>query len=244
MKRIFADLHLHPDFKNLERFSRLAMKASRLGYSLIGVTLPSGLTDETRKQMLDISAEAGVDLVFRVDLKPQTPDELLRSLRKHRRKFELIAVSIMSKSVARQAAKDRRVDFLNFPGLDFRRRFFDLAEAELASNSLASLEIDARPLLMLEGVSRVRLLSCLRREVITAQNFGVPIVFSSGVSEEFFMRKPLELAAFASLFDLSGASAIDAVSKNPAGVVKRNREKLSSGFVAPGIRVVRRGRDC
>jgi hypothetical protein len=34
------------------------------------------------------------------------------------------------------------------------------------------------------------------------------------------------------------------VSKNPVGIVSRNREKLGSGFVAPGISVVRRGKDC
>jgi hypothetical protein len=34
------------------------------------------------------------------------------------------------------------------------------------------------------------------------------------------------------------------VSDNPVAIVKRNREKLSWQFVAPGIRVVRRGKDC
>jgi len=58
------------------------------------------------------------------------------------------------------------------------------------------------------------------------------------------MRKPKELAALASLFDLDEASAIEAVSKNSVAIVKRNRDKLSSRFVAPGIRLIRRGKDC
>jgi RNase P/RNase MRP subunit p30 len=58
------------------------------------------------------------------------------------------------------------------------------------------------------------------------------------------MRKPKELAALASLFDLDEASAIEAVSRNPLAIVKRNREKLGSRFVAPGIRIIRRGKDC
>jgi RNase P/RNase MRP subunit p30 len=136
------------------------------------------------------------------------------------------------------------VDLLNFPQVDFRRRFFDRAEAELASSSLAAFEVDTKPLLVLEGAARIRLLSSLRREVTTAKEFHVPIVVSSGVSDEMLMRKPSELAALASLFDLDKISATEAVSKNPAAIVKRNREKLGSRFVAPGIRVVRRGKDC
>jgi len=133
------------------------------------------------------------------------------------------------------------VDLLNFPQPDFRRSFFDNAEAELASNCLASLEIDINPLLTLEGAERIRLLSSIRREVTTAMKFHVPVIISSGASDEMLMRKPKELATMASLFDMSGAHALEAVSKNPAAIVKRNREKLGPKFVAPGIRVIRRG---
>jgi RNase P/RNase MRP subunit p30 len=69
-------------------------------------------------------------------------------------------------------------------------------------------------------------------------------VLSSGASNEILLRKPVEMAALASLFDLSKESALEAVSKNPVAIVKRNREKLSPQFVAPGIRVVRKGKDC
>jgi len=148
-----------------------------------------------------------------------------------------------SKSVARQAAKDRRVDLLNFPQPDFRRGFFDAAEAELASNCLASLEIDVKPLLTVEGPARIRLLSSLRREVATAREFHVPVVISSGISNEMLMRTPRELAALTSLFDLNRGDAREAVSKNPTAIVRRNREKLESKFVAPGIRIIRRGKN-
>lgn len=155
----------------------------------------------------------------------------------------MIAVLCDSKNVARQAAKDRRVDLLNFAQLEPRRRFFDAAEAELASNSLSALEIDIQPVLSLEGTTRIKLLSKLRKEVSTAVESHVPIVISSGVSDEISMRNPHELAALTSLFNLDEDHAIDAVSKNPMSIVRRNREKLTSQFVAPGIRIVRSGKD-
>jgi RNase P/RNase MRP subunit p30 len=244
MKRICADLHLRPNSKDPEHVSQIISKASRLGYRLIALTFPSNLAEEEIRRLVDISKEAKIDLVSRVDLEPRTPRELIHGLRRFRRRFEIIGVICESKNVARQAAKDRRVDLLNFPSLDFRSRFFDRAEAELASNGLASFEIDIKPLLTLEGPARIRLVSNLRREAAIAKKSHVPIVISSGVSDKMLMRKPRELAALASLFDLDEVSAIEAVSKNPLAIIKRNRDKLSSRFVAPGIRIVRRGNDC
>lgn len=242
MKRVYADLHLCTDCDRMEQFSRVLIKASKLGYTLIAVPFRK-FSEEQIRQVRETCERSDVDFASRVDLRPRTPEELISFLRKLRRRFEIVAVMCESKSVARQAAKDRRVDLLNFPQPDFRRGFFDAAEAELASNCLASLEIDVKPLLTLEGPVRIRLLSSLRREVATAREFHVPVVISSGVSDEMLMRKPRELAALASLFDLSGVQAREAVSKNPAAIVKRNREKLGSKFVAPGIRIIRRGKN-
>jgi RNase P/RNase MRP subunit p30 len=244
MKRIYADLHLYPNSKDPECVSQIISKASRLRYRLIALTFPSGLAEEEIQRFVDVSREAKMDLVSRVDLRPRTPKELIDNLRRFRRKFEIVGVVCESKIVARQAAKDRRVDLLNFPSLDFRRRFFDKAEAELASNSLAAFEIDIKPLLIFEGPARIRLISNLRREVTIAEKFHVPIVISSGVADVMLMRKPRELAALASLFDLNETSALRAVSENPVSIVKRNREKLGSRFVAPGIRTLWGGKDC
>lgn len=244
MKRIYADLHLCPNLRDMEKVSNIINKASRLEYRLTAITFPLNAKREEIERIQNISREYKIDLASRIDLKPRSPKELIQHLRKLRRKFEIIAVICESKTVARQAAKDRRVDLLNFPSPNTHRRFFDTAEAELASKALASLEIDIKPLLTLEGPARVRLLSSLRREAAIAQKFHVPIVISSGASDEFLMRKPRDMAALASLFDLDEVSAINAVSKNPTQIVKRNRENLSPKFVAPGIKVIRKGKDC
>jgi RNase P/RNase MRP subunit p30 len=246
MRRIFADINLQPNLNDLEQTKRMVFKASELGYRLIAVPMPPSpsLAEKYVQRLCSLCQEKTMDFASRLNLKPKTPKELLQHLRRFRRKFEIIAVTCGSKAVARQAAKDHRVDLLNFSSTDFRRRFFDKAEAELASNSQASLEIEIKPLLIMKGPARVRLLSALQREVAIAKDFHVPVVISSGATSELFMRKPLEMAALATLLDLDKPSALDAVSKNPLGIVKRNREKLSPRFVAPGIRLIRMGRDC
>jgi RNase P/RNase MRP subunit p30 len=242
MKPVAADLHLCIGMDRRDRYLRIVGRASQLGYNLIGVPC-QGLSPEYLHELREACNESRVDFASRADLKPHTPEELLGLLRKLRRKYEVIAVMCDSKKVARQAAKDRRVDLLNFPQPDYHRCSFDEAEAELASNCLASLEIDIKPLLTSEGPARVRLLSDVRRELATAQQFGVPVVISSGASDEMLMRKPRELAALASLFSLTADQAVKAMSHNPNAIVKRNREKLDSGFIAPGIRIVKKGKN-
>ena len=238
--RRFVDLHLRAPIKDLDQVERMVRKSSELGYRLVGILLPPNIMRDQISQLQHICNDAKIDLVTRVNFSPKTSGELLHDLRRFRRKFEVISVTCTSKGVARQAAKDRRVDLLHFPATDLHERFFDDAEAELASKALSSLEIEMAPLLSLAGFSRVRLLSRLRREVATAEKFKVPVIISSGATNEYLMRGPHDYAALTTLFDLSVSSALRALSENPLAIVERNREKLSPNHIAPGIRVVGR----
>ncbi len=185
MTRRFADLHLRINPKDQQATQRLISKAARLGYNQMAFPFTS---QTNRRQNLQNSkpcaSEQALDFVLRADFYPHSEMELTRFLRKFRRQFEVICISCDNKEVARQAAKDRRVDLLNFSSLDYRKRFFDRAEAELASGCLAALEVDVKPLLVLEGPPRVRLLMSLRREVAVAREFHVPIIVSSGAGED------------------------------------------------------------
>jgi RNase P/RNase MRP subunit p30 len=240
----FYDLHLPVPLDNLELTEKMIRKVPALGYAGVGIPLPSNASNETIAKLRQLCTDVGIDFVSRTNLSPNTSNELLVQLRRCRRRFEIISVVCWHKPVARQAAKDRRVDLISFPRLDFQKRFFDSAEAELAANSLAVLEISMFPLLLAPSFERVRLLSHLRREVAIARKFSVPVVISSGAKHEFFMRKPRDFAALAFLFDMPLDTAVKALSENPLTMVMRNRLKLCSNYVAPGLRVVRRGRDC
>lgn len=239
-----VDLHLHLPLGKKEETDDMLYQASELGYKSVGVPLPKrsrqDLTDDLRKVCID----HGLDLVTRVDLSPKSPKNLIRDLRQLRRKFELISVNCESKAVARQAAKDHRVDLLVFPSINPRQRFFDLAEARLASQGLAALEIEMISLLRHSGLHRVRLISCLRKEAAIAKRLKVPIVISSNAHGIYEMRGPHEQTSLATLFDLESNLAREAITRVPISIVKRNREKLSPSYVARGIRIVRRGKNC
>lgn len=239
--RRFADLHLCPPIENLDQVKRMVGRSSELGYALVGITLPKGITEDTIHQLQSICHDASIDFAKRIDLTPRTSRELLHDLRRFRRRFEVVSVMCASKAVARQAAKDRRVDILSFSATNLRTRFFDYAEAELASNALSGLEIDMAALLALTGFQRVRLISRLRQEVTIAKKFNVPVIISSGAADEHLLRGPHDYAALASLFDLTTQLSLRALSENPLEMVKRNRGKLSPDYLAPGLRIVKRG---
>ncbi len=239
----FADLHLCVPFKDDEQQIRMIKKAAELGYDLVGVPIPATASLGDLDVLRKVCSEAGLELVTRVDLAPKTPNDLLGDLRRLRRRFEIVSVRCTSKPVARQAAKDRRVDLLSFSGASSRDRFLDRAEAELASRSLASFEIDIAPILSLEGFLRTRLIASLRKELIVAKRFQLPLVISSGATSESLIRSPHDYAALSFLFDLESSQALKALSETPLRIAERNLEKLSQGFVAPGLRVVHRGED-
>jgi len=244
VKSSFVDLHLRPPHKISDQTEMLIKKSAELGYGSLGIAFPIDAKQEEIFEIREICSRFGVDLVTRVDLAPKTVKELLKNLAILRRKIEVITVHCYSKEVARQAAKDRRVDLISFPLAHPRKCFFDSAEAELASKASASLEIELAPLLSFSGFQRVRLLSLWRGETDTAKKFGVPIILASGANDVYLLRKPEDYAFLSYLFGLDFHAAKQALSKNPQAIVERNRRKLSSNYVAPGIYVIRRGKDC
>lgn len=242
--KTYFDIHLCPLLRDLTSTERLIRKSSELGYSALGITFTPAVDRREIEQIGAICDAAKIRYVTRVDLRPRTVRELLEYLRRVRRRFVIVAVQCYSKAVARQAAKDKRVDLLSFPFNGSGKCFFDRAEAELASSAGASLEIDMSQILSTSGLQRSILLMKLRREVFYAKKFNVPIVLASGTSNVNLLRKPEDYASLAFLFGLSWHDAIKALSSNPQTIVERNARKLGPNYVAPGVYIIKRGEDC
>ena len=233
--RRFMDLHIKAPEEPDGARSMLVL-AARLGFKGVGLTLEGSHP----RNLGDMASGVEIDLVSRVDLTPRNARELTATLRKLRRRFEVIAVECRSKRVARQAAKDHRVDILNFPpSVDARSRIrLDRQEASLASEANCAYEVNVADLLRQDRITRPKLISLMRTEVDVAKRFDVPIIVSSGAQNLLQMRDPRGLASLLTLLDLSEDEGLDAVSKTPLRMVEANRLKLDSGFVAPRVRRV------
>lgn len=233
--RRFIDLHLKPP-AGTEVLEAMLGLAARLGFKGVGI-----VSDSTPNQNpSQMASDFGLDPVSRVDIAPRSPRELTAALRRLRRRHEVIAVECNSKAVARQAAKDNRVDILNFPSSASSRRkvWFDRQEASLASDANCAYEINLAHILKLGPIAAGKFISLLKDEVMNATRYDVPIVVSSGAGIPLLMRGPRELAAALDLLDIGEDQSLDAVSTIPWNMVSRNREKLEPGFIAPGVREV------
>jgi len=230
--RKFVDLHLVPSDRDASE--SMLQQASRLGFTCVGLTPGDGDVDSNIvKHDGDIP-----DIARRIDLRPRNPNELTSSLRRIRRRFEIVAVVCRSKPIARQAARDNRVDILNFPTqVQSRRRvMFDRHEASLASGANCAYEINLSDLLNKGGHVASQLLSMMVVEVENARRHDVPVVVSSGVDSPIMMRGPRELAASMQLLGIGEEESLDMVSDVPRGLVERNRGKLDPSYVSPGVR--------
>lgn len=244
MRKTFVDLHICPQLDKADIVRKLLERSAFLGYSVVGLTFPADADKGSIENMRKTCSDLGLDLVSRIDLMPKNARELLRTLSSVRRRFEVIAVYCNSREVALQAARDRRVDLLLFSPSEAGKRFFGPSEAKLASEKNAALEINLAPLIYLEGRARISMLSVLRKEVLIANKFNVPIILSSGASSPSMLRRPEDYAFFSYLIGLDLHYAKKALSDNPMSIIERNRRKLSQNYVCPGVFIVKRGEDC
>jgi ribonuclease P/MRP protein subunit RPP1 len=231
--RRFMDLHINP---LNERIKEMLEKASELGYKGLGISTDLDLVESVRGE----ASVLGLDVVSRVNLKPHDTNDLTRSLRRTRRRFEILSVECSSRAIARQAAKDHRVDILRFPG-ELQQRLkvrFDRQEANLAADLSCAYEVSLSDLLGKGPRVLSRLLSVMREEVQNSVKFDVPIVVSSGADTSLLMREPRAMASVLSLLGLDEEQSLNAVSSHPWHIVSANRGKLGPGFISPGLRVV------
>ncbi|MGB9623146.1 MAG: RNase P subunit p30 family protein, partial [Candidatus Bathyarchaeia archaeon] len=212
--------------------------AHELGYRRIAVSSD----EKSLLQAQSLCDKLGLDLVSRMDLKPANDKELTSLLTRFRRSVEIISIICETKPVLRQASKDHRVDLLNFsPMLKIRSQvFFDRQAAMLASGSNCSYEINVSDILHHVDAQNARLLYIMRLELENAKKRNIPVILSSGAASKLQMREPRGIASLAELIGATEEEGLRMVSDNPNRLVDRNREKLSSSFVSPGVRVVKR----
>lgn len=223
----FLDLHLRP--KDQEELGAMLEAASHLDYG--GVAIASGETLE------GLQLHRGLDVISRIDLKPRTAGALRGALRRVRRLYEVVAVECRSKAVARQAARDHRVDAVYFPpdsGL-----WFDEAEAKLSAQTDCAYEINLSELLALMKREKAEGLRRVAEGMENAWRRDILIILSSGASTRLGMRDPRGLASTLTLLDVDYEEALEMVSRNPWSIVQRNRRKLSGEYVMPGVRILR-----
>lgn len=182
-----------------------------------------------------ISEHPKIDVVSKLNITPKTPNFLLQSLKKYRWEYEVISVTCFTKSVARQAGRDHRVDIVKFP---LKGASFDYHQANLMKNTGSALEIEIRHLLEDAPQQLERNIKQLGKQVRVAGRHNIPIMLTSGAYNKYQLRTPRAIIALSSLLEIEEHDAERMIKEIPNCIIDRNRERLSEKFVMPGVWLV------
>jgi len=217
--RRFIDFNLNPRAGTL---TEVTEHAQRLGFNMVTVE-----SDRLFDQ---------VNLASRVTLKPRNPQQLLKQLRRVRFSHEVVAVICSSKTVARQAGRDHRVDVVKFPVKG--RNHLDRHQIQLMKETGSAIEIDLKHLLHDQPDTLQANIKSLTRIAAITRRSHIPLVLASGATTALEMREPRALASLATLIGIPEEEAIEMVSTIPLNIIERNREKLQEGYVSPSVRIL------
>jgi RNase P/RNase MRP subunit p30 len=228
--RSFADLHVILPGPG-PGLSKIAERASLLGYGLIGLTLKDRPGDPG--SLRRVFSDRGVDVAFRIDLSPRSRQELLSLLRRHRDGFEVVSVNCTSRGIWDVASRDKRVDLIFFGKGAIGPRI------GLPRGASAALEVNIRELIVPDGGrDRAYALGKVKRDLEVAFRNGMRVVASSGTDDPELMRAPREVASLLKWFGMEPGDALASVSETPISLVQSNRMKLRGEGVCDGLRIV------
>ena len=228
----YVDLHVLPHVDNIDSCRKLAQALAIARYSMIGLTIPTGLFRDRLETLRQAFVDCGIETVTRADFASRSREELLRSLRKFRVAFDIIAVKCLNERVAHVACRDRRVDLVFFD-LDNPRVRFTHAMANLLSGSV---ELNMASVIRGTGA----MYGSVSRQFLVAQEHAVNIVLSSGTDMTELVRSPVQLAALAATLGLSRSEAIKGIASTPMSVIEKNLKKRSPAYVEEGVQIVQR----
>lgn len=156
---------------------------------------------------------------------------------------DVVLVSGGPDEVNRLAAECWEADVLLHPERGGEKDFMDQKNSGLdaiIARAMAGrgimLGIVLSEILSVSGGRRVQLLGRIRQNIVLARKYGVGVVYCSGAVDEFGLRAPRDVMALLSLLGL-GETA-DVVSKNPALLFAKARDRNNPNVLSKGLRVV------
>ncbi len=209
--------------------------ARSLDFAALGIKLDPKGGSQGLELLRRMSDRYGIDLVGRIDLLPGGKTRLLRDLKEYRRTYGIVAVQPVSERILRLAVRDDRVDLISVTSQATAEAFSASAVKLLASEHKV-LEIELSSLILSKGRTRVDLLSKMRRCISFAQRLGASVAISSGATDKYLLRSPLDQASIAHQLGMDMSEALDSLSTVPNSIIERNRARLDSRYISSGVR--------
>lgn len=232
--RRFVDLCLNPPLNDPKVIEEISKFSKLIEFNLVGIVFDERSSENQISRIIEPFKTLGIDVVKRIDLAPKSRLELLQDLRKFRGKYEILSVNCLNTQVSVVASRDRRVDIVS---IGYRISMFNIRKM---INRIVNKPLEIKLSEILNPPNpRKFVLRRLHEEIFTAKKNKVPVIISSGAKNHLMLRSPRDMAAVGMLLGLESDDALDSVSKIPYSIVERNREKLSSKWIAEGVQIHR-----
>jgi len=228
----FVDLHVLPHVDDIKSCRQIAQTLALAGYSMIGLTVPTGLFHDRLAEVRRTFSDYDVETVTRVDFASRSRGELLRSLRKFRTVFDIVAVKCLNDHVAHVACRDRRVDLVFF---ELENPKVRLTHA-MANMLRGCIELNMAPVILRTGA----VYGTVSRQFVLAKEHSVKVVLSSGLDRAELVRSPIQMVALAATLGLPRIEAVKGITSIPMSAVETNLKKRSPDYIEEGVRVVQR----
>jgi len=219
-------------------------RARELGFRGVGAAVAVSQLMHAPQRFLDLMVEVrkrgeeeGVDVVTRLVIDVALREGRVKALlRRWRRKFEVISAHSVDRRLTAFACRDSRIDVVTMvPGTELMRGDFMYIRTlekriELLLAPLHEGGLRRRAEVLAEYAALVDL---LKRKGLTNR-----LIFSSGANNLHTLRDPRSMAALLHVLGLGYEEALNALSINPASLVKENRDKLAGVVPVRGVRVL------
>jgi len=235
MRSKFAEVTITPRTTSEEELVKIIDTADFLGFKILGINVHIKNLKDIYPLKNKIMRDYKMELVSRIDVTLPDINLVKRYLRKYRRKVELISLRGISRKLIAFGCRDRRVDIIR---VDPRYKFtlFKGDIIQLLEQDKV-IELTARPLLYASNKKEfVRTLQLYAKTLRVVSKKKIKFIFGSGAGTFTEMRDARSLASvLVSLFNINYITALDSMSKNVWTLIDRNRFKLSSRFIWPGV---------
>jgi ribonuclease P/MRP protein subunit RPP1 len=138
----------------------------------------------------------------------------------------------------RKAVQTKEVDILTHPEFNRRDSGFNHIMAKLASANNVAIEINFREILLSSKNTRSQILHNISQNVELCKKFKVPIIICSGAISHWQLKDPKILLSMSCLLGLDLDEAKKALSETPEGIMKMIKERRSTKWIIPGVKVI------
>lgn len=224
---MYEAVHATPDGESTA--SRLALTAAEFGYD--GLVIRN---HGDRRADADFDAiPDDVDLVFGIEVRGDSPQQLSGYVGNYRPEYDLLVVHGGTPAINRFAVEQAKVDVLAHPMAGDGD--FNHVLAKAAAENGVRVELSLRPALRRSGGQRVQALQSLSKLYELVDTYDVPFVVSADPRSHLQLRAPRELGALGEEIGL-GAETVREGLAEWGRLAKRNRKRRSEEFIGPGVR--------